>query len=388
MGDDGPTVPDVPALIDRLPPQYFAGILATVAAERAKPGPRVIDLGRGNPDLPPPPEAVEAVRVAALETGTPAVHGYPPFQGTPELKAALAARYAADHGVTLDPETEIAIVPGAKTGIMLLTLATAADGDRVLVPDPGYPDYASGVALAGGVHTPLPLEASAGFQPDMDAAPAAALALLNYPSNPCAVLEHPGTFEAAVAWAHRKGGWLCHDIAYGHLAFDGRRSRSVLEVDGARDVAVELWSSSKRYGMAGWRIGAVLGAAGLVARVKTLVDHLTAGVWTGLQRGLTAALTGDQRTVAEACATYEARRDRIVGRLRAAGADVAVPEGSFYAWWGLPEDLPADRLLREARVSVAPGDGFGGRGAGWARLSLATPDADLDEATDRLVAHL
>ncbi len=381
-------MPDVPPLIGRLPPQFFAGILATVAAERERPGPRVIDLGRGNPDLPPPPAAIEALRTAALETGTPAVHGYPPFQGTAELKAALAARYATDHGVALDPETEIAIVPGTKTAIMLLALATAGEGDRVLVPDPGYPDYASGVALAGAVHTPLPLTAERGFQPDMDAAPAAALALLNYPSNPCAVLEHPGTFEAAVAWAHREGGWLAHDRAYGFLAFDGACARSVLEVDGAREVAVELWSASKVYGMAGWRIGAVVGAPALVGRVKTLVDHTTAGVWTGLQRGLTAALTGDQATVAAARATYAARRDRLVGRLRDAGAEIALPEGSFYAWWQLPEGLGVERLLTQARVSVAPGEGFGARGAGWARLSLALDDADLDEAAERIAALL
>ncbi len=370
-----------PAHIARLPEQYFTRMLAAVAAARAAPGPRLIDLGRGNPDLPPPAAAIEAVRAAALETATPAVHGYPPFAGLPELRAAIAARYAADHGVVLDPEREVAVVPGTKTAITLVALAAAGHGDAVLVPDPGYPDYLSGVALAGAVAVALPLEAPA-FQPDFGAAPDAALALLNYPSNPCAVCAREGTLESAVAWAHERGSWLMHDLAYGSLAFDGRRARSVLEVRGAREAAVELWSPSKTYGMAGWRVGFVVGAAELVARVQQLVDHTTAGVWTGLQRGLVAALVGPQDDVAARRATYQARRDRLVAAL----PGLAAPEAAFYAWWRLPEGLTAERLLREARVAVAAGEGFGSRGAGWARLSLAVADDDLDEGAARLAA--
>ncbi len=370
-----------PAHIARLPEQYFTRMLTAVAAARAAPGPPLIDLGRGNPDIPPPPAAIEALREAALETATPAVHGYPPFSGLPELRAAIASRYAADHGVALDPEREVAVVPGTKTAITLVALATAGHGDAVLVPDPGYPDYLSGVALAGAVPVALALEAPA-FQPDLDAAPDAALALLNYPSNPCAVCERDGTFEAAVAWAHRRGSWLMHDLAYGSLAFDGRRARSVLEVEGAREVAVELWSPSKTYGMAGWRIGFVVGAAELVGRVQQLVNHTTAGVWTGLQRGLAAALEGPQDDVSARRATYLARRDRLVAVL----PGLAVPEATFYAWWRLPDGLTAERLLHEARVAVAGGEGFGTRGAGWARLSLAVADDDLDEAAARLAA--
>jgi aminotransferase len=368
-----------PPLIDRLPEQYFTRILAAAAAARERPGPRFIDLGRGNPDLPPPEAATEALAAERY-------HGYPPFGGTPALKEAIAHRYATDHGVALDPETEIAVVPGTKTAIMLVALATAGDGDTVLLPDPGYPDYTSGVAMAGARAAALPLEASAAFQPDFDAVEhgGAALALLNYPSNPCAVCERDGTFEAAVAWAHYHGAWLMHDLAYGFLAFDGHRGRSILEIDGAREVSVELWSPSKIYGMAGWRVGFVAGAQPVVARVKTLVDHLTAGVWTGIQAGLTAALTGDQSSVAHKRAVYEARRDRLAARIDG----LRPPEGTFYAWWRLPAGLTAQRILEEARVAVAPGEGFGSRGAGWARLSLAVPDADVDEAADRIAALL
>jgi len=378
-----------PDRLGRLPEQYFTSILAAAARARSQPGPRFIDLGRGNPDLPPPPAAIEALRAAALETATPVVHGYPPFDGHRELREAIAHRYESDHGVALDPDREVAVLPGTKTGIMLASVATAQAGDAILLPDPGYPDYLSGAALAGARVAPLPLDSTAGFQPDLGAVPRdlpVALAVLNYPSNPCATCEHAGTFEAAVAFAHERGCALLHDLAYGFLAFDGRRARSVLEVDGARDVALELWSPSKVYGMAGWRIGFAVGAPELIARIQLLLDHVAAGVWTGLQRGLVAALRSDQADVAQRREVYRARRDVLVGALNDAGAQLAAPEGSFYAWWRLPDGLTAERLTEEARVGIAPGEGFGARGRGWARLSLAVPDDDVAEAAARLAA--
>jgi aminotransferase len=378
-----------PARIDALPEQFFTGILAAAARARAEPGPRFVDLGRGNPDLPPPAHAVEALRAAALETQTPAVHGYPPFQGTPELKQAIADRYAADHGVHLDPETEVAVIPGTKTGIMLAALATAQDGDAILLPDPGYPDYLSGAALAGARVEPLRLDPTQHFQPDFTTAPqdgSVALAVLNYPSNPTAAIERPGTFEAAIAYAREQDAWVLNDLAYGFLTYDGARARSILEADGARDVAIELWSPSKVYGMAGWRIGFAVGNATLVGRIRALVDHMTAGVWVGLQRGLTAALTSDQRDVAQRRAVYAARRDVMVRALTAAGAPPAPVEGSFFVWWPLPAGVTPESLIAQARVGVAPGQGFGASGAGWARLSLALADEDVALAAERLAA--
>jgi L-glutamine---4-(methylsulfanyl)-2-oxobutanoate aminotransferase len=377
-----------PPLFARLPEQYFTTILAAAARARAEPGPPLVDLGRGNPDLPPPPHALAAVHEALEETTTALVHGYPPFRGHPFLREAIAERYRADHGIDLDPEREVAVVPGTKTGIMLATLAAAGPGDGVLLPDPGYPDYLSAVALAGGRVLQLPLEASAGWQPDLDAAPPASLLVLNYPSNPCAVCERPGTFEAAVAYARRHGAALLNDFAYGFLGFDGRRARSVLEVPGAREVAVELWSPSKIYGMAGWRIGFAVGNAALVERINALIDHMTAGVFTALQRGLDAALRSDQADVAARRDVYRRRRDRLVSRLRAAGADIDAPEGTFYAWWRPPEGLTAEQLLRERRVAVAPGEGFGARGRGWVRLSLAVADAEVEAGAERLATAI
>ena len=359
-----------------LPEQFFAGILAAVAAERARPGPRVIDLGRGNPDLPPPPHALEAARAAIADPG---LHGYAPFQGEPALREAIAARYVADHGVALDPEREVAVVPGVKTAIMLLALACARPGETVALPDPGYPDYLSAVALAGARTHAFALTPGT-WQPDWNtlAGLDPALLVVNYPSNPTAACAAPGTFEAAVAFARERGAWLVSDLAYGFLTFDAHRGRSLLEVDGARECAVELWSASKIYGMAGWRLGFVVGNAELVGRVRTLVDHVAAGVPMPLQRGLEAALRSDQRDVAERRAVYERRRELL---------DVlGVPrsEGTFFAWWRLPEGLTAARLLSEARVGIAPGEGFGTRGRGWARLSLAVDDDELAEAVGRI----
>jgi L-glutamine---4-(methylsulfanyl)-2-oxobutanoate aminotransferase len=367
--------------LGRLPEQYFMRLLATVAAARDAPGERLIDLGRGNPDIPPPEHVRAAVAEAVMEETVP-MHGYPPFSGQPALREAIARRYATDHGVTLDPERHVAVVPGTKTGISLVALACAGEGDVVLLPDPGYPDYPSGVALAGARAVSLPLEASAAFQPDLDAVrdERPALTVLNYPSNPCGTCARPGTFDAAVEYASARGGWLLHDLAYDRLTFDGWEASSVLSAPGAFDVAVELWSPSKVYGIAGWRIGFLVGCEELVGRVQTLIDHLTAGVWSGLQRGLAAALDGDQASVEERRATYERRRDVLL----AARPDIVTPEGTFYAWWRLPDGLTAERLLTEQRVAVAPGEGFGSRGAGWARLSLAIPDADVEEAAERL----
>jgi aminotransferase len=372
-----------PELFARLPEQYFMRIVKAAAAARERPGARLIDLGRGNPDLPPPPVAVDAVRAALDESG---MEGYPPFQGLPGLREAIAERYAIDHGVALDPDREVAVVPGTKTGIMLAVLACAGAGRAVALPDPGYPDYLSAVALAGARVAPLALDGAVGWQPDFATlrdAERPALVVLNYPSNPCAVCAAPGTLETAVAWARERGAWLLNDLAYGFLAFDGRRGRSVLEVEGARELAVELWSPSKIYGMAGWRIGFAVGNAEVIGRVRELLDHFAAGVPVALQRGLIAALTGPQDHVAARFEVYRRRRDELVGLL-----GVPAPEGTFYAWWPLPDGLSAERIMAEQRVAVAPGEGFGLHGAFHARLSLAVADEDLREGAERLAAAL
>lgn len=371
-----------PRRLDRLPEQYFMRLLADVQAARASAGEPLVDLGRGNPDVPPPPHVVEALVEAAREA-TAAMHGYAPFSGLPELRAAIAERYATRYGVQLDPEREVAIVPGTKSALVELVLCVAERGDTVLLPDPYYPDYPSGVALAGAELGHLALDPGAGFAPRFDAAPRGGVALvfLNYPSNPAAAAAPAGAFRAAVAYARETGATIVHDFAYGDLVFDGRAPESFLAEPGAREVGVELFSMSKSFGMAGWRLGFVLGNAELVARIAELQDHVRAGIFAPVQHAGIAALRGPQETVAERRDLYQRRRDVVLAAL---GGLCAPCEGTFYVWLRLPNGTTPAGLLAEHGVAVAPGEGFGPSGRGWARISLATADDQLELGLERL----
>jgi aminotransferase len=366
----------LPERLQRLPQQYFVALLGRVAAAAAQDGPPLVDLGRGNPETGPPPHVIEALRASALE---PDVHGYAPIRGVPRTREAIAARYRDVYGVELDPETEVALVPGTKTAIVELALSLCNEGDTLLLPDPYYPDYPSGPALAGAKIELVPLHAPE-WAPDLDAAPDAAALYLNYPSNPCAVCAPPDTFESAVRWAQRTGGAVVHDAAYMDLVYDGREPQSFLATPGAKDVGVEMWSMSKTYGMAGWRVGFVLGNPEIVERINLLNDHNRVGIFAPVQAATIAALEGPQDSVDERVDAYARRRDVIAGAL----PEPIVCEGTFFVWLRLPEGLTAETLLLEHRVAVAPGEGFGPSGAGWARLSLAVSDETIELAAERL----
>jgi L-glutamine---4-(methylsulfanyl)-2-oxobutanoate aminotransferase len=356
-----------PERIERLPQQYFTALLARVAAAAAADGEPLIDLGRGNPEVGPPSHVVDALAESAAR---PDVHGYAPFSGVPALKDAIAARYGEVYGVHLDPAREVAVLPGTKTGLMEFALCAVERGGTIVLPDPGYPDYFSAVALAGARHVPF-----TDFDVSGDAM------YLNFPSNPTAAAAPEGVFEQAVEWAQRNDAWVMHDFAYGDLVFDGRRPQSFLSTQGARHAGIELFSMSKTYGMAGWRLGFALGSAELVRRIELLQDHAFAGIFRPIQEAGIAALTGQQDSVEERRATYERRRDRVLEVLRDTEAR---SEGTFFVWFRLRDGLTVERMLEEHRVVVAPGEGFGTRGTGWARLSLAVPDAVLDAGLDRL----
>ena len=366
-----------PQRLVRLPQQYFVELLGRVAAAAAVEGPPLVDLGRGNPDIGPPPHVVEALREGVLEDN---VHGYAPIRGLRRCREAIAARYASEYGVQIDPDTEVAIVPGTKTALAELPLALAEEGDTILLPDPYYPDYPSGIALAGARLETVPLDPERGWSPALGDAGAAAALYLNYPSNPCAVCVRPGAFNDAVAWARRTGGAVVHDAAYIDLVFDGRKPQSFLQTPGGKEVGVELWSMSKTYGMAGWRIGFVIGNAEIVERINLLNDHARVGIFAPLQTAAIAALEGPQDSVAARVADYERRRDVLVAAL----PEPPVCEGTFFVWLRLPDGLTAERLLVEHRVAVAPGEGFGPSGAGWARLSLAVSDETIELGAERL----
>ena len=371
-----------PARIDRLPEQYFGTLLARVSAQAGAEGHPLIDLGRGNPETGPPQHVIEALSRAAHH---PDVHGYSPFRGLPELRAAIADRYRSHYGVGLNPESEVAVVPGTKTAIVELSLVLAEEGQTVVLPDPFYPDYPSGPALAGADIGYLPLNRERGWAPDFSQAPmdGAVVVYLNYPSNPCAVAVPAGAFEAAIEYAHETGAAVVHDFAYGDLVFDGREPKSFLATPGAKEVGVEMFSMSKSYGMAGWRVGFVVGNAEIVERINLLNDHCRVGIFRPIQEASIAALTGPQDSVAERRDTYQRRRDRVLEVLG------PIPcEGTFYIWWKLPPHLTAERLLTEYRLVVAPGEGFGPSGAGWARLSLAVTDETLELGLERLAQAL
>jgi aminotransferase len=371
-----------PERVERLPEQYFGALLARVSAAAAADGEPLIDLGRGNPETGPPPHVVEALaHDASVETA----HGYAPFRGLPELRQAIAGRYRDHYGVSLDPDAEVAVVPGTKTAIVELSLVLADEGQVVVLPDPYYPDYPSGPALAGAGAGHVPLLRERGWAPDFSQAPAddVAAVYLNYPSNPCAVAVPDGAFEGAIEYARETGAAVVHDFAYGDLVFDGREPRSFLATPGAREVGVEMFSMSKSFGMAGWRVGFVVGNAEIVERVNLLNDHCRVGIFRPVQLACIAALTGPQDSVAERRDTYQRRRDRVREVL-----GHSVCEGTFYVWHELPDGVTPESLLAEQRVAVAPGEGFGSRGAGWVRLSLAVTDETLERGLERLAGVL
>src|SRR6266487_832221 len=362
---------EVPGRIHRLPDQYFTALLGRVAAAALRGGEPLVHLGRGNPEVGPPEHVVRALADCAERAD---VHGYGPFSGLPALKEAIAIRYGEVYGVHLDPAREVAVLPGTKTGLMEFALCAVESGGTIVLPDPGYPDYFSAVALAGA--SDLPFD---GFDVAADAM------YLNFPSNPTAATVPDGLFEDAVQWAERSEAWVLHDFAYGDLVFDGRRPQSFLAVEHAKRVGIELFSMSKTYGMAGWRLGFALGNAELVRRIELLQDHAFAGIFRPVQEAGIAALTGPQDSVEGRRATYERRRDRALAALEGIEAQ---SEGTFFVWFRLPEGVTVDQLLVEHRVAVAPGEGFGARGAGWARLSLAVSDEALDRGLQRLRAAL
>ncbi len=367
-----------PQRLERLPEQYFTALLGRVQEAAARHGEPLVDLGRGNPEVGPPPHVVERLDQAARD---PAAHGYAPFRGLPELREAIAERYRTNYGVELDPEREVAVVPGTKSAIIELAVVLANRGDTIALPDPGYPDYFSGVALAGAKLATVTLDAENDWNTDFSALPRNDLAAvyLNFPSNPVAVVEPAGSFHHAIQLAAETGAAVVHDFAYGDLVYDGWKSASFLAWEGAKDVGVEMFSMSKTYGMAGWRLGFVVGNAEIVERVNLLADHTRAGIFRAVQEAGIAALTGPQDSVVERVNAYRRRRDRVLEVIPA-----GICQGTFFVWFPLPEGWTAERILAELRVAVAPGEGFGSRGAGWARLSLAVTDETLELGLERL----
>jgi aminotransferase len=375
--------------LKRLPTQFFSTMVAKVNSYLAA-GHDVINLGQGNPDLPTPPHIVESLRREVLD---PVTHKYPPFSGLLELKQAIASWYKSEFDVDLDPEAEVAILFGGKTGLVEISQCLLNPGDVCLVPDPGYPDYWSGVALSGGEMVMMPLLRENAFLPDYSKIPAdklerAKLMFLNYPNNPTSATAPLSFYEDTVRFAEEHGVVVASDFAYGAIGFDGKKPVSFLQVPGAKEVGVEFYTMSKTYNMAGWRVGFALGNREVIRMINLIQDHYYVSLPAFIQRASVTALTSSQDCVRELTATYQRRRDVFVGGLRKAGWDVLMPQGSFFTWVPVPKGFTsvqfANTLLEKAHVMVAPGVGFGPSGEGYVRVGLLTSEERLQEAVDRM----
>lgn len=372
-----------------LPTQFFAKLVAKANAQMAK-GRDVINLGQGNPDQPTPSHIVSKLQQAAAN---PLYHKYPPFSGYSFLKEAVAKRYKEDYNVELDPDSEVAILFGGKTGLVEISQCLLNPGDICLVPDPGYPDYWSGVALAGAEMSFMPLTAQNRYLPDLDAiapdiAERAKLMFMNYPNNPTGAVADEAFYAKTVDFAAKHRVAVASDFAYGAIGFDGIKPVSFLQTPGAKEVGIEFYTLSKTYNMAGWRVGFALGNAQIISLINLIQDHYYCSLFGGIQEAAALALTGPQACVAELTAMYERRRDALFASLDRIGWKAARPGGSFFCWLPVPDGMTseqfADLALEKADVVVAPGIGFGAHGEGYVRLGLLTSESRLQEAIERI----
>jgi aminotransferase len=376
-------------LLNKLPEQFFASLVSKVA-ETVASGHDVINLGQGNPDQPTPRHIVEKLKTAAEN---PKNHKYSPFRGYPYLKQAAADFYKREYGVDLDPKTEIAVLFGGKAGLVELPQCLVNPGELALVPDPGYPDYMSGIVLAGAEIETMPLLEKNNYLPDYkkilaDDLDRAKMMFLNYPNNPTGAIATTDFFEQTVLLAKQHSICVVHDFAYGAIGFDGKKPLSFLQTEGAKEIGIEIYTFSKTYNMAGWRVGFAVGNQSVIEAIELLQDHLYVSLFPAIQEAAATALTDSQSCVAELLQTYESRRNVFINGLRSIGWDVTSPEGSFFAWLKVPRGFTSeqfsDYLLKHAHVAVAAGNGFGDYGEGYVRAGLLTSEDRLQEAVNRM----
>lgn len=377
---------------DRLksfPPHFFASLTKKVEKAIIE-GRDVINLGRGNPDQPTPPHIVKALQEAVED---PATHGYSPFRGTMEFKQAAADFYKREYNVDIDPTTEVAVLFGTKPGLVELPLALMNEGELLLLPDPGYPDYLSAVSLANITYDTIPLLAENDFLPDYNLLTDkqkknAKLMYLNYPNNPTSATATIPFFEETVAFAKANDIAILHDFAYGGIGFDGKKPVSFLQAEGAKDVGIEMYTLSKTYNMAGWRVGFAVGNAKIIEAINLLQDHLFIDIFPAIQRAAAVALTANQDCVVELASLYETRRNVLISECHRIGWNVVAPDASFFAWLSVPEGYTSesfsDLLYEKAAIIVAPGHGFGTHGEGYVRVGLLENEDRLKEAITRI----
>ena len=375
--------------LKKLPPYLFKE-LDRKRDEAISKGVDVIDLGVGDPDLPTPEPVVEEMKKAVQD---PMNHRYPSYSGMIEFRKAAAQWYENRFGVSLDPEQEVLSLIGSKEGIAHFPLAFVNPGDIVLVPTPAYPVYNIATIFAGGTSFFMPLLEKNHFLPDLSSIPTeiaekTKIMFINYPNNPTSATADKDFFKEVVKFAKKHNIIVCHDAAYTEISFDGYIPPSFLEVDGAKDVAVEFHSLSKTYNMTGWRIGFAVGNPELISALGAIKSNIDSGVFQAVQIAGIRALRLDKSWLKSTVNIYRKRRDMLVEALNNIGLKVKPPKATFYLWIKVPEGYSseefASKLLEEAGIVVTPGNGFGEPGEGYIRISLTQKDEKLKEAVARI----
>jgi alanine-synthesizing transaminase len=380
----------------RLPPYVIAEVNAMRAAARAG-GEDIIDLGMGNPDLPPPQHVIDKLCEVAMK---PDAHGYSASRGIPGIRKAQARYYARRFGVELNPETEVVMTMGSKEGLASLATAITAPGDVVLAPNPSYPIHTFGFIIAGATIRSVPTTPDENYWRALDRAmvftvPRPSVLIVNYPSNPTAETVDLAFYTRLVAWAKANKVWVLSDLAYSELYFDGNPTPSILQVPGAKDVAVEFTSMSKTFSMAGWRVGFAVGNAHLIAALTRVKSYLDYGAFTPIQAAACAALNGPQDIVQSNRELYHKRRDVLVESFGRAGWDIPSPKASMFCWAPLPPALAhlgslefTKQLLTHAGVAVAPGVGYGEDGEGFVRIAMVENEQRIRQAARNVKKYL
>ena len=375
--------------IENLAPYLFVEINKKIAEKRAK-GEEVISFAVGDPDMPTPSHIIDTLCQAAQD---PVNHRYPETEGLPELRQVIAGWYKKRFDISLDVDNEVLPLIGSKEGIAHIAFCFIDSGDTALVPDPGYPVYSISTKLAGGRPYYMPLTEENNFLPDLNAIPAdvlkgAKLLWISYPNNPTGAVADLDFFNKVVKFAQQHDLAVCHDAAYSEIVFDGYQSVSFLQADGAKEVGVEFHSLSKSYNMTGWRIGMVVGNAGMVNALKKVKSNMDSGIPQAIQYAAIEALTGPQDYLQEKNAIYQRRRDLLVDTLNTIGLDAKPPKGGIYIWAKVPEGYTSmeftSELLDKHGIVVTPGTGFGKNGEGYVRLSLTISNAGLVKGLSRL----